>query len=104
MIAPTVLEGYVNSEVFCQWFKEHLTVELIPGQIVILDNASFHPKSRLKKLLQGTGCEILFLPPYSPDLNKIEKFWATLKNKVGQLLKQCDNLFEAIAKGFRLLS
>lgn len=104
VIAPMILEGYVNSEVFCQWFKEQLVVELLPGQIVILDNASFHPKSRLKKLLKGTGCEILFLPPYSPDLNKIEKFWSHLKKKVSQIIREDGGLFQALSMGLRLLS
>lgn len=103
VLAPTVLEGYVNSDVFCQWFEEQLLVELLPGQIVLLDNASFHPESRLKKLLAGTGCELIFLPAYSPDLNQIEKFWGNLKKKVSQVIEECENLFEAIAKGFRLL-
>ena len=104
VIAPMILEGYVNSEVFCRWFEEQLVVELLPGQVIILDNASFHPKARLKKLLKGTGCEILFLPPYSPDLNKIEKFWGHLKKKVSQILSESDDLLESLAMGLRLLS
>lgn len=56
---------------------------LQPGQVVILDNASFHRKARLQKLLEPLGCRLLALPPYSPDLNCIESLW----NKVKALIK-----------------
>ena len=104
VIAPMVYQGYTNTQVFCQWFEEMLLPELIPGQIVILDNAGFHPRKRLEELLSGTGRQLWFLPPYSPDLNKIEKFWARLKKQVGKVLKECENLFDAIAQSLRLLS
>lgn len=103
-MAPMVYEGYTNSAVFCEWFEKHLVPELVPGQIVILDNAGFHPRQRLEQLLLGSGCRVLFLPPYSPDLNKIEKFWARLKNQVGKVLARCECLFDAIAQSLRLLS
>lgn len=104
IIAPMVFEGHTNSAIFCQWFEEFLVPELVPGQIVILDNASFHPRGRLERLLAGSGCEVIFLPPYSPDLNKIEKFWARLKNQVSKLLGSSEGLFDAIARGIRILS
>lgn len=47
---------------------------LIPGQVLILDNASFHQVAESQKLVEAAGCKILFLPPYSPDLNPIEKY------------------------------
>jgi putative transposase len=81
-----------------------LLPELIPGQIVIMDNASFHPKERIKELLSQAGCEVILLPPYSPDLNKIEKFWARLKNYIGQLMSEGESLIFALNMALRELS
>ena len=53
----------------------------------MLDNARFHKKSVLPELAQQYGCEVLFLPPYSPDLNPIEKKWAWLKRKLHKTLQ-----------------
>ncbi|MBE9033503.1 transposase, partial [filamentous cyanobacterium LEGE 11480] len=57
-----------------------LVPALKPGQVVVMDNASFHKSERMRQLIEQAGCVLLFLPPYSPDLNKIEKFWARLKH------------------------
>jgi putative transposase len=55
-------------------------------------------------LLAKAGCEVLFLPAYSPALNKIEKFWARLKNYVSQIINDSENLVDAVSKAFRHLS
>jgi len=103
-IAPMVFEGYCNTELVCEWMEQLLLPELLPGQIIIIDNASFHPKERIKKLMAKAGCEVLFLPAYSPDLNKIEKFWARLKNYVSQIINDSENLVDAVSKALRHLS
>ncbi|NSM56356.1 hypothetical protein HET73_01860 [Wolbachia endosymbiont of Atemnus politus] len=54
---------------------------LKPGQTIVLDNASFHKSERTKELIENAGCKILFLPPYSPDLNPIEHFWFACNKK-----------------------
>ncbi len=51
-----------------------------------MDNATFHKSEKTKNLIENGGCMILFLPPYSPDLNLIETFWANLKQKIKTLL------------------
>lgn len=104
IIAPVAFEGYCNSQVVCQWIESCLVPELIPGQIVIIDNASFHRKQKIKELLKPARCEVIFLPTYSPDLNKIEKFWARLKKQVSKLVKECETLFDAVRAGFMALS
>ena len=86
IVAPMVYTGSTDSTLFEYWF-EHALLKSIPRySIIILDNASFHRKSTLMTLTQTADCEVLFLPPYSPDLNIIEKFWAWLKSKLRKIL------------------
>ena len=103
-IAPLTFEGYCNTQLFCQWMEECFVPELIPGQIVLIDNASFHPKERIKELVKQAGCQVIFLPKYSPDLNKIEKFWARLKNEISKLKRHVEKLSDAVREAFRRLS
>ncbi|MFH7025209.1 MAG: transposase [Heteroscytonema crispum UTEX LB 1556] len=70
--------------------------EAEPGQFVVMDNATFHKGGRIQQLIQDAGCEILYLPPYSPDLNKIEKCWSWLKSRIRKKLDQFDCLRNAI--------
>ena len=70
--------------------------ELKPGQVVILDNATFHKSEKTRKLVEDAGCILLFLPPYSPDLNPIEIFWANFKAKIRSVIRYFSKLSEAI--------
>jgi len=72
--------------------------------VVVLDNASFHKSDRIRELIEQAGCQVVFLPPYSPDLNKIEKFWARIKHDVRKTLHQFDTLWDALDNAFRVLS
>jgi transposase len=99
-LAPMCFRGTCNSELFNIWLKEVLIPELQPGKVLILDNASFHRSETSKKLIEDAGCKILFLPPYSPDLNPIEKYWANLKVKVRELLRYAKSFTEAIDGAF----
>jgi len=78
VLAPLTFEGYCDSELIEAWFTQELSPVLRAGQVVILDNASFHRHAVLRGLLEGVGCTLLPLPAYSPDLNKIEPgaLWA----------------------------
>jgi len=67
-----------------------------PGQVVIMDNASFHKSQKTIDLIESVGCRVIFSPPYSPDLNPIEKFWANLKRWIGQHNDEFSDLFETI--------
>ncbi|MBR1604246.1 MAG: transposase, partial [Synergistaceae bacterium] len=68
----------------------------------ILDNASFHRKKRLYKIAELHNVKIIFLPPYSPELNPIEHFWHWLKKTTADTLKQCSNLHLAIFTSFQM--
>jgi transposase len=96
LVAPMEYDGYTNTEVFVTWIKEGLCKELRPGQIVVMDNASFHKSDKIKQLIESVGCKLLFLPPYSPDLNPIEHVWANLKALIRRHKDRQDNLSFAI--------
>ena len=69
---------------------------LKPGQYLILDNATLHKGGRIEELIKQAGCKILDLPPYSPDLNKIERCWSWLKSRIRKCLDQFNSLRDAI--------
>jgi transposase len=94
MAAPMVCKGTANSELFEGWFESFC--EEIGGNIAVMDNASIHRKAKLLELAKKYDVTLVFQPPYSPDLNKIEKFWAWLKQKLRSVLKNFDNLLDAI--------
>lgn len=82
LLAPLTFEGYCDSVLVETWFEECLLPALRPGQVVILDNAAFHRAQPLSELAAKVDCSLLFLPPYSPDLNKIEPLWNALKRRM----------------------
>lgn len=104
IIAPMCFKGTCNTELFNAWVEQSLIPELRAGQVVILDNATFHKSKKTKELIEKAGCELLFLPPYSPDLNPIEKFWAHLKANIRSTITNFNNLSYAIEYAFNALS
>jgi transposase len=70
-----------DGDFFENWFENNLLQETPKGYTIIMDNASFHRKKRLRKLARGR-VRLLFLPPYSPDYNPIEKSWANMKRSL----------------------
>ena len=81
MLAPILFEGSTNSTLFNYWLKNHLFEELDGDSIIIMDNASFHKTSLTRQLIEDAGHTLLFLPPYSPDFNPIEKDFAIIKRR-----------------------
>jgi transposase len=79
LLAPMLLMGTVNTAVFNGWLEQMLLPELPPSSVVIMDNAAFHKHPTTRKIIEDAGHTLLYLPPYSPDLNPIEHRWATLK-------------------------
>jgi len=72
------------------------------GSWFILDNATFHRKPVLRELTQRAGCFIEFLPPYSPDLNKIENYWFWIKQHMRKTLPLFDNFMDALVDCFKV--
>ena len=73
------VEGSTTREVFEAYLERALAPSLRPGQVVVMDNLSSHKGGRVKELIEERGCELMYLPPYSPDLNPIEEAFAKIK-------------------------
>ena len=96
LIAPFTIEGAYNRTVFEIWLETCLIPKLKPKEWVIIDNATFHHGGRIRELIEAAGCKLVYLPAYSPDLNRIEKCWAWLKSRIRKLLRDSDNLRDAM--------
>jgi len=99
-IAPMVFNGSCNTDLFNNWVEHFLIKELKPGQVVIMDNASFHKSQKTKELIESVGCKLIFLPLYSPDLNPIEKFWANMKRWIKAKISEFNKLYDALLTFF----
>lgn len=79
MVAPLVIDGPINGEWFEAYVAQVLVPTLKPGDVVILDNLSSHKRPAAREMIEAAGARMLFLPPYSPDFNPIEKAFSKLK-------------------------
>ena len=77
--ASLIIEGAVNTPIFEAYVEHILAPSLVAGQIVVLDNLSVHKGARVRQLIEARGCELLFLPAYSPDYSPIEETFSKLK-------------------------
>ena len=77
--APLVLDGPINGEWFLAWAEQALIPTLSPGDVVVLDNLGSHKGKAVRKAIRAAGAHMIFLPPYSPDLNPIEQVFSKLK-------------------------
>ena len=97
MGACIAVEGATTKAVFEAYVEEALAPSLRPGQVVVMDNLSSHKGQRVRELIEGRGCELLFLPPYSPDLNPIERAFATFAKLKASLRSRAQaRTFEAL--------
>ena len=96
LFAPFTIEGACNRTVFESWLKTCFIPSLKPRQIVIADNATFHKGGRIIELIEAAGCQLKYLPSYSPDLNKIEQCWSWLKSRIRKQLTQFNCLRDAM--------
>ena len=81
LFAVNLFDCTINSGVFHYWVENTLLPELPANSVIVMDNAAFHKRVDTKELLENNGHTILWLPPYSPDLNPIEMVWAWIKQK-----------------------
>ena len=80
LLTVSLFYSSINTEVFTQWVIDDLLPKLPPCSVLILDNASFHKGTLMQKVIAEAGHILLYLPPYSPDLNPIEHKWAQAKS------------------------
>ena len=96
VVAPMLLDGPVNAETFAGYVEDCLMPALEPGDILIMDNLPAHKSARITQAVEDAGCTMVYLPPYSPDLNPIENMWSKVK---ASLRKTAARSFEALLDG-----
>jgi transposase len=82
--ASVVLDGAMDGPTFLGYVTRCLVPALVPGQIVVMDNLASHKVAGVREAIEAAGCELWYLPPYSPDLNPIEKLWSKVKSWLRQ--------------------
>ena len=103
--ACMVIEDATSAEIFREYVRQVLVPGLGPGDIVVLDNLSAHKDSRAAEMIRAAGAEVWFLPPYSPDLNPIEKMWSKVKEFLrAAKARTSDTLLTAIAAALRTIT
>jgi transposase len=105
IIAPWVIDGPMNRVIFETYIETQLAPTLKPGDVVILDNLSSHKSATAQAILKERGAWLLFLPPYSPDLNPIEMALSKLKAHLRRIgARTIDALWRAVGDICRLYS
>jgi transposase len=105
MVATMTIEEATDADIFLAYVEQVLCPAVKSGDVVVMDNLSAHKVNGVRELIEKAGAELLYLPPYSPDLNPIEKAWAKLK----QLLRSAkartkEALDLAISQALKLIT
>ena len=99
LLATMTVESPTDGEGFLAYLEQVLCPRLEPGQIVVMDNLSAHKVPGVRELIEATGAQLRYLPPYSPDFNPIEQCWAKVKQKLRSLkARTVGSLQEAISE------
>lgn len=94
-----VLDGAINGAAFLAYTKQFLVPTLRPGDVVVLDNLSSHKVSGVREAIEATGATLLYLPPYSPDLNPIELAFSKLKRLLRDAAERSvDELWQTVGR------
>ncbi len=99
-----VYQGYCTAKVIETWLEKSLLPHIDAPSVIIMDNAPFHNSLKIRQLIEQAGCELLFLPPYSPDLNPIEHWWQKVKTAIRKELPKYEfNIHKATDAAFQYL-
>lgn len=99
------VDGATDTDVFVHYVRHVLVPSLHPGDIVVLDNLGAHKDSEALALIDAAGAELRFLPPYSPDLNPIEKMWSKVKAFLrGAKARTQEELYKAIGAALEMVT
>jgi transposase len=105
MGASLVVEGSTDTKVFETYLREVLCPTLKEGQVVVMDNLSSHKGSRVRELIEDEGCELIYLPSYSPDFNPIEQAFSKLKSYLREACARShEMLVDVIGDAFATIS
>lgn len=97
LVAPGVFDGAINGAMFLAYVEQVLVPTLTPGDIVIMDNLGSHKVAGVQQAIEAAGAGLLYLPPYSPDLNPIEQVFAKLKALLrARALRSVEALWKAL--------
>jgi transposase len=97
LVAPCVFNGAINGEAFLAYVEQVLAPTLTSGDIVVMDNLGSHKVAGVRTAIEAAGARLLYLPPYSPDLNPIEQAFAKLKALLrAKALRTVDALWNAL--------
>jgi transposase len=105
-VAPLVVDGAINGQLFLGWVEQHLARELQPGDVVVMDNLSSHKVKGVAEAIEAVEAQVLYLPPYSPDFNPIELAFSKFKRlirsakqrAVDQLWKACGQVLDQFSE------
>ena len=96
LTAPMVVDGAINGDLFVAYIEQVLAPTLKPGDIVVMDNLASHKVAGVARAIKAAKAELLYLPPYSPDLNPIEQTFSKFKNEIRKrkprTKEECDAL------------
>ena len=97
LTAPLTIDGAINGELFLAYVEQVLVPTLKPGDVVIMDNLRSHKVAGVREAIEGAGAKLMFIPPYSPDLNPIEQAFAKLKALLrARAIRTVDALWKAL--------
>lgn len=77
--ATVLINGALNGDTFLAYTRQFLAPSLCPGDVVVMDNLASHKVTGVREAIEAVGCDLWYLPAYSPDLNPIEKMWSKVK-------------------------
>lgn len=105
IVAPMTIDGAVDGLVFKAYVEQVLCPTLCEGDVVVMDNLSAHKVAGVRELIESRGAKLVFLPPYSPDMNPIEKCWSKLKTYLrAAKARTRETLEKALAEALRLIT
>lgn len=103
--ATTLFEGATDGVIFLTYVQQYLAPALRPGDVVVMDNLSAHKVIGVREAIEAADCDLWYLPPYSPDLNPIEKTWSKVKTWLRDVsAATLDTLGDAVADALRAVS
>jgi transposase len=105
IVAPMILDGAMDGEMFVAYTTHILLKELKKGDIVIMDNLPAHKVAAVRRIIEGAGATLMYLPPYSPDFNPIEKAFSQIKAHLKKKATRTkDKLDQAIANAIEIVN